>query len=327
MGRPVTELAPSPDRPRVAASACLLGAAVRWDGRDKRAPLVAERLAGHVDLLGVCPELEVGMGVPREPVQVVARGASLRLEGVESKRDWTAAVDGWAAARLASLTNEGPLDGWVLKARSPSCALGDAPRHGATAGATGPGIFAELLLDAWPGLPVIDEVQLEDPVRRDAWLSTVFARATLRRAEATARARGDGLRGLHDRVAAQLRTVAPGAEGTLRRLVAREATLYPGDRRTGARASAHDRWRVAAFAALRRPPQPERVARALASALRALGTRGLGPEGEAIRGALGRVSRGEAPAWTARAPLRRLAEGTLVAGWTLVAPYPPALEG
>jgi len=57
------------DRVRIAVSACLLGENVRYDGGHKYDPYVAEELAAHCELVPLCPEMEAGMGVPREPVQ------------------------------------------------------------------------------------------------------------------------------------------------------------------------------------------------------------------------------------------------------------------
>lgn len=165
-------------RVRLGVSACLLGERVRWDGGDRREALVVEGLARHVELAPVCPEVGVGMGVPREPVQLVRAPAGARLRGVTSGRDWTDALDAWARATLRDLEATGPLAGFVLKARSPSCGL-EVPvfdEAGAPADA-GAGRFARAVVAL--GLPVIDEVGLADPARRDDFLARAFTRARL----------------------------------------------------------------------------------------------------------------------------------------------------
>ncbi len=154
-------------RPRVGISRCLLGDEVRYDGGHKREPSLLEALAGIVEWVPVCPEVEVGMGVPREPIELAIlaphKGApygasSLRLVGVQSGEDWTARMQIWAAQRLAELAGL-KLSGFVLKARSPSCGLHAVPvRDGDPAR----GLFADALVRAMPGLPVEDEERLRD---------------------------------------------------------------------------------------------------------------------------------------------------------------------
>ena len=157
---------------------------MRWDGGDKRQRLLVERVARHVDLVPVCPEVGVGMGVPREPVQLVQTDAGVRLRGVTSGRDWTDAMETWTASTLRALEADGPLAGFVLKAKSPSCGLvvpvfGASPACGATLAQADAraGLFAAVLLRARPGLPVIDETSLADPAARAKFFAAVFAGA------------------------------------------------------------------------------------------------------------------------------------------------------
>jgi len=162
-------------KPRVGISRCLLGDDVRYDGTNKRSRAVMA-LGDEVEWVSVCPEVEVGMGVPREPIQLVShadriRSADerLRLQGVQSGEDWTVRMRYWARDRAAQLSAEG-VSGFVLKARSPSCGPAGVLVHHADRDATptGRGLFAEALAAAMPGLPMIDEEALEDPrVRRE----------------------------------------------------------------------------------------------------------------------------------------------------------------
>ena len=169
--------------PRVGISSCLLGEEVRYDGRHKRAPWLFAVDALLVEWVAVCPEVEVGMGVPREPVQLVTPGADIigstrtRVIGVVSGADWTARMDAWARRRLREL---GALDlsGYVLKARSPSCGPAAVPVH-ASEGQSGEyvkegrGIFADALMAAMPGLPIADDESLRDPDARRAFFVRV----------------------------------------------------------------------------------------------------------------------------------------------------------
>src|SRR5476649_1348216 len=105
-------------KPRVGISRCLLGDQVRHDGTHRRSASVIA-LGPHVEWISVCPEVEVGMGVPREPIQLVARadgirsaGEHVRLSGVESGEDWTDRMDVWARRQAATLATLG-LGGFV----------------------------------------------------------------------------------------------------------------------------------------------------------------------------------------------------------------------
>jgi uncharacterized protein YbbK (DUF523 family) len=189
-------------KPKIGISRCLLGDQVRYDGTHKRDDSLIEALGQHVEWVPVCPEVEVGMGTPREPIQLVASvdgvpsaNARVRLVGVESGRDWTEQMHSWARQRVAALRALN-LSGFVLKARSPSCGIeGVRVVHGpAEAGPSddvrrghlqaadetfnGRGLFAQALVEAMPDLPVEDEARLSDPHVRDQFLARVRHRAT-----------------------------------------------------------------------------------------------------------------------------------------------------
>ena len=112
-------------KPRVGISRCLLGDDVRYDGTNRLSAVVAE-LTALVDWVPICPEVEVGMGVPREPIQLTRHAAgvrsgaeTVRLKGVDSREDWTDRMDRWACTRVTELAAAG-ISGVVLKARSPA---------------------------------------------------------------------------------------------------------------------------------------------------------------------------------------------------------------
>jgi len=167
-------------KPRVGISRCLLGDEVRYDATHRYNTAVTV-LGPHVEWIPVCPEVEMGMGVPREPIHLVARadgvrsgGERVRLAGVHSGEDWTERMDQWARQRVAELTSL-RISGFVLKARSPSCGpdrvLVLQSDDGPTA--TGRGLFAEALAAAMPGLPMEDEDGLADPATRARFLQRV----------------------------------------------------------------------------------------------------------------------------------------------------------
>lgn len=160
-------------------SSCLLGEKVRYDGRDKRHALLLETLGPAVEWVPVCPELELGLGVPREPIRLVGRVDAPRLLGERSGADHTDAMRRWAERRLEELDARG-IDGWVTKARSPSCGLRGVPVHGGDGEPreAGVGAFVRALRERLPGLPIADEEQLEDPGFRARFLEACRARGT-----------------------------------------------------------------------------------------------------------------------------------------------------
>jgi uncharacterized protein YbbK (DUF523 family) len=181
-------------KPRVGISRCLLGDDVRYDGTNKRSSAVIT-LGQFVEWVPVCPEVDVGMGVPREPIQLVARPDGIPsgrerviLRGVRSNEDWTARMDQWAKERAVAIA-AAQISGFVLKACSPSCGPAEVLVHraGADPTPTGRGLFAEALAAAIPGLPMIDEEALEDAQARAAFIQRVVEFSRLRRSAASAR--------------------------------------------------------------------------------------------------------------------------------------------
>ncbi len=176
-------MSPEPERRgpiRVGVSTCLLGESVRYDGGHKRERFVAEELAGAVELVPVCPEVELGLGVPREPIRLVGSPDGLRLVGEASGRDHGERMRAFARERVRRLAGLG-LCGYVLKSGSPSCGLAAVPVWaGGPEGEgelrlDGRGLFAAALCDGLPDLPVEEEHRLREPARRERWLARVRA--------------------------------------------------------------------------------------------------------------------------------------------------------
>jgi len=166
---------------RIGVSSCLLGNNVRYDGGHKRDAFVRDALGRHVTFVPVCPEVEVGMGTPRESVRLVRLGERVHLRGVRSGTDHTDAMERWAARRAAELEPLG-LCGFVLKKDSPSCGMERVRVYGAKGvpARDGRGLFAEALLARMPLLPVEEEGRLNDAPLRENFVERVFAYRRLR---------------------------------------------------------------------------------------------------------------------------------------------------
>lgn len=166
---------------RVGISACLIGEQVRWDGGHRRESFLADVLGRYVEWVPVCPEVEVGMGVPREPVRLVESSGSLRMVGVGSGIDWTQPMRRWAERRVRELAKM-ELCGFVLKKDSPSCGMERVRIYGAGGELRGQGrgLFAEALLRHQALLPVEEEGRLNDAAIRENFIERVFAFRRLR---------------------------------------------------------------------------------------------------------------------------------------------------
>ncbi len=164
---------------RLGVSACLLGEEVRYDGGHKRERFLVEELGPWVEWVSVCPEVELGMGIPRPSVRLVASRGGERMLCPETGEDFTARMRAHARERVRELGKLG-LDGYVLKSRSPSCGLARVKVHRSIAGGVerrdGVGLFARELKRAWPELPIEDEARLADPARRENFFERLFCR-------------------------------------------------------------------------------------------------------------------------------------------------------
>jgi uncharacterized protein YbgA (DUF1722 family)/uncharacterized protein YbbK (DUF523 family) len=212
----------SPDAPpRIGISACLLGQEVRFDGGHKRDPFLTESFGRHVQWVPVCPEVELGLGVPRETVRLERHADGLHLVAPKSGVDHTRAMERFASRRVAALAALG-LDGFVLKKDSPSCGMERVRVHarGASAPAReGRGLFAAALVEGLPLLPVEEEGRLHDPRLRESFVARVFAHRRLRRLFARRWTVGD-LVAFHASHKLELLAHSPEAYRTLGRLVA-----------------------------------------------------------------------------------------------------------
>jgi len=147
-------------RARIGVSACLLGEPVRYDGDHRRASLLAALLPQVAEVVPLCPEVAIGMGVPRPTIQRVrlADGREVVRGVVDHALDVTRKLDDYAAQVVAG----GLFHGYVFKARSPSCGPGNAPLFDERDVQIGvaPGRYAEQLRRAFPGAPMCDEEAL-----------------------------------------------------------------------------------------------------------------------------------------------------------------------
>jgi uncharacterized protein YbgA (DUF1722 family)/uncharacterized protein YbbK (DUF523 family) len=165
-------------RPKLAISACLLGQEVRYNGGHKASTFCKRVLGEHVEFAPVCPEMAIGLGVPREPIRLVGEPGQPRAVGsVTSSLDVTDPLIDYGREMAASLTD---ISGYIFMQKSPSCGLERVKVYQANGVPHidgGRGLYAQAFCAAHPDLPVEEDGRLCDPVLRENFLVRVYAYA------------------------------------------------------------------------------------------------------------------------------------------------------
>ena len=161
---------------RLGVSSCLLGEKVRFDGQHKHDSYITGILSRWFEFVPVCPEVELGLGIPREAIQLEGPLDNPRLVSVRNREDITNSMQTWCAQRIRELEDEN-LCGYILKAKSPSCGMERVkvfPAEGKMPIKKGRGMFADAFMQHFPNLPVEEEGRLHDAALRENFLERVF---------------------------------------------------------------------------------------------------------------------------------------------------------
>ena len=160
---------------RIGVSKCLLGEPVRYDGQHKHDHFITDTLGRYFDYVGVCPEVECGLGVPRESMRLAGDPAQPRLVTTRTCIDHTERMQTWVTRRVRELEKE-DLHGFIFKSRSPSSGMEKVKVYNEKGGISGqaPGLFAGAFMGHFPTLPCEDEGRLNDPDLRENFIERVF---------------------------------------------------------------------------------------------------------------------------------------------------------
>lgn len=158
---------------KIAVSSCLLGEAVRYDGTDKHIKLITE-LTAEYTLVSLCPEMAVGMGVPRPPIHLVDVDDGVQVLVVDdSSKNMTRLLSDYGREVAKEYKD---ICGYIFKKNSPSCGTqkvkilntnGEYERRGV-------GIYAAEIMQALPALPVIDEEECLNKKMMSQFLHNIF---------------------------------------------------------------------------------------------------------------------------------------------------------
>ncbi len=202
---------------QVGISACLLGQKVRFDGGHKRADFCEQELSRYFEFLPICPELAIGLGVPRPTIRLVQHPDGIHAEASDGSFDVTEPLISFAEKMSDQL---GALSGYIFCAKSPSCGMERVRLYGIAGGAKeGVGLYARSLMQRLPLLPVEEDGRLNDPHLRENFVMRVFAYHDWQRLLASGISRGK-LIVFHSRYKYLLLAHHPGAYKELGRYLA-----------------------------------------------------------------------------------------------------------
>jgi len=167
---------------RLGISSCLLGQKVRFDGGHKHDRYLTDILGEWVEWVPVCPEIEIGLGIPRPTIRLEGTADDARLVEPTSGDDLTDKMWTYSERKVSDLQRI-DLDGYVLKRASPSCGMERVKVYGkgGMPMKNGVGVYARVLMERWPQLPVEEEGRLNDPVLRENFIERIFSRNRWRR--------------------------------------------------------------------------------------------------------------------------------------------------
>ena len=158
---------------KIGISSCLMGEQVRFDSGHKRNAYINGILSNFFEFTSFCPEVAIGLSIPREPIRLVTFNDEVRCVGVKTP-DLDVTEDLYRSADEQQDWHRG-LCGYILKKGSPSCGMervrlykGDIPDR------IGVGLYAARLMQNFPDLPVEEEGRLEDSVLRENFIQRVY---------------------------------------------------------------------------------------------------------------------------------------------------------
>jgi uncharacterized protein YbgA (DUF1722 family)/uncharacterized protein YbbK (DUF523 family) len=171
------------ERPYLVSSKCIEFDSCRYNGIMIKSSIV-EKLREYADFLPVCPEVAIGLGVPRDPIRVVDTGSGFELFQPATGKKLAHKMEVFSKSFLNSIKN---VDGFILKNKSPSCGVkainvytsfeDSRPRK------DGVGIFAENVIKTFKNIPIEDEGRLRNLFIRENFLTKIFILADFRKAK------------------------------------------------------------------------------------------------------------------------------------------------
>ena len=167
---------PQQQKIKVGISSCLLGDEVRYNGGHKHSSLCTRDLSAYFEFMSVCPEVSIGLGVPRKPIRLVGNPDDPDIVGVDNpEHNVTQDMKDFSREKVKDLAD---LSGYIFIKGSPSCGLFRVKVYndkGFPQEEMGRGVYARAVTDTYPLLPVEESGRLVDAVLRENFITWVFA--------------------------------------------------------------------------------------------------------------------------------------------------------
>jgi uncharacterized protein YbgA (DUF1722 family)/uncharacterized protein YbbK (DUF523 family) len=184
---------------RLAVSSCILGNEVRFDGQHKLSRYLRDTLGAYVEYVPVCPEVDIGLGIPRETLRLIeGEGGEddIRLVTTRTGKEHTRTMRAYALEKAGELAGL-ELHGAIVQKGSPSCGMERVrvyPAKGGAARKRGTGLFTRALRERLPWLPIEEDGRMNDPGLRENFIERIFAYRRVRALFAGKWTRGDLVR-------------------------------------------------------------------------------------------------------------------------------------
>lgn len=163
-------------KPKIVVSECLYGTKCRYDSQGYNGKVI-QSLKDYVDIQTVCPELAIGLSIPREPIRIEMNkeNEEYRLIDYNSKNDYTNQMTEFSEEFINGLDD---IDGFILKSRSPTCGLKDAKVYyrgnKCSIRSNENGFFSQKIIDKYDYLPIENEGRLKNYNIRDNFFTRIF---------------------------------------------------------------------------------------------------------------------------------------------------------
>ena len=166
-------------KPKIIISKCLEFDACRYDGQIINNQYI-RKLKKFIDFTPICPEVEIGMGTPRKPIRIIKSNNDIKLLQTDTNIDFSSKMNDFSLKYISKINQ---VDGFILKASSPSCGIDTAkiyPSKNAAPLGKGPGLFASEIIKNFPHHPKEEEKRLNNSILREHFFTSIFTLADFR---------------------------------------------------------------------------------------------------------------------------------------------------
>ena len=166
-------------KPKIIISKCLEHDACRFDGQLINNKYI-KKLKKFIEFSTVCPEVEIGMGIPRKPIRIIHDNNKTILQQSDTGIDWSKKMNNFSQKYISEIDD---IDGFILKSASPSCGINSTKifqkKHPAPIG-KGNGLFADQIVENFPNYPKEEEKRLNNAILREHFFTSIFTIADFR---------------------------------------------------------------------------------------------------------------------------------------------------